>query len=112
MHHAFRGLGVFSYRSIVRCIAVWILIRCCSVVVFSSVLSCVLMISELAWLSMSCLCLVYLPSESIFWVSCRRRGIGFWKIVYVGRWSVIGGEMVSAVIAVWVSVVRVTSMRL
>ena len=40
VHHAFRGLGVFSYRSIVRCIAVWILIRCCPVVVFSSVELC------------------------------------------------------------------------
>ena len=38
-------------------------------------------------------------------------GVWWWKMVYVGRWAVIGGLMVPAVARVFDSVVRVTSMR-
>ena len=110
MHHAFsRGLGCFSCCSTVCCIAVWMLFKCWSVVVCSLVLICAVMMAVRICLRMRSFCLSYLFLESILWFGCFRLGILSWKIVYVGKWSVIGGEMVPAVVAVSVSVVSVGS---
>ena len=57
------------------------------------------------------LCLLYLLMDSILVLLCRCVCSFVLKKVYVARWSVIGGEMVPAVVVVWMSVVSVTSMR-
>ncbi len=66
-----------------------------------------------SWVSlrMFCLCFSYRCVDSVFCCIVLCLGSGLWKIVYVGRWSDIGGESVPAVICVSVSVVRTTSMR-
>lgn len=61
---------------------------------------------------MASLCLLYLLMDSVLVLFCCCVGIFVLKMVYVARWSVIGGEMVPAVVVVWVSVVNVMSMRL
>lgn len=58
------------------------------------------------------LCLLYLLMVSVLVLFCCCVGSFVLNMVYVARWSVIGGEMVPAVVVVWVSVVSVTSMRL
>merc|ERR1740117_309024 len=61
------------------------------------------------WISgiMVSLFLLYLAVVSVFWVSLTDRGTWVWKMVMVGRWSVMGGEMVPAVICTSVHVVSV-----
>ena len=56
------------------------------------------------------LCLLYAAVVSVFCVCCFLFA-ALWKIVHVGRWSDIGGEIVPAVVSVSVRVVRVQSMR-
>ena len=59
--------------------------------------------------SMMCFCLLYLVVVSVLCVDGGVRAIGSWKVVHVGRWSVIGGEIVPAVVVVAVRVVSVIS---
>ena len=59
---------------------------------------------------MSDLYLLYLFFVSVFVVLLFVREVLVWKMVQVGRWSVIGGEMVPAVICMVVQVVSVGSM--
>ena len=70
----------------------------------------VLVIAVSALVSMSCLFLLYCAVVNVLFVFVWR-GVGLCMMVQVGRWSVIGGEMVPAVISASVSVVRVLSMR-
>ena len=82
VHHAFvRGLGCFSCRSTVCCIAVWMLFRCCSVVVWWSVFLCIVMMAVRIWLRMVSFCLSYLFLDSVFCFDCFCLGILSWKIV-------------------------------
>ena len=37
------------------------------------------------------------------------RGVGSWNTVYIGRWSESGGEIVPAVVSLWVIVVSMVS---
>ena len=57
------------------------------------------------------LCLLYLLMDSVLVLLCCCVCSFVLKIVYVARWSVIGGDMVPVVVVVWMSVVSVTSMR-
>ena len=56
------------------------------------------------------LCLLYWAVVSVFVVFIFR-GVGLCMMVHVGKWSVMGGDIVPAVISVSVIVVRVLSMR-
>ena len=91
---AFCRVGVRSKCSMEVRKVVWMLWRRVDVVVFG----CMLMfaISVLICVRIVCLWLLYLFIESVFWLLCCFRGVGVWRIVRVGRWSVIGGEMVPA----------------
>ena len=60
---------------------------------------------------MAFLCVLYLLMESGLVFLCCWAVILVLKMVYVARWSVMGGEMVPAVVVVCVKVVSVTSMR-
>ena len=110
-HHVFRrGLGVFSYFSIV-CLS-----DCCMCSNCSEVVRCVLVciafvIAVCASVMIVFLSLVYLfmVSVLVLFVCCVIVGVE--KIVYTLRWSVIGGEMVPAVAFVCESDVSITSMR-
>ena len=55
---------------------------------------------------------LYRFAESVFCLGCSCLGIGWWKMVHVGIWSVSGGSRVPAVTSVAASVVRVTSLLL
>ena len=50
--------------------------------------------------SMVFFCLMYLLVESVLVALCCCLGTGLWNMVYVGRWSERGGDMVPAVIGV------------
>jgi hypothetical protein len=56
------------------------------------------------------LCLMYLYVESVFCAFLTFLGVSLRKIVRVGRWSVMGGEIVPAMVCVAVRVVSVGSM--
>lgn len=53
----------------------------------------------------------YLLVESVFCCLCTFFGIWLWNVVYIGRWSDSGGEIVPAVASVCVSVVSIVSSR-
>ena len=59
--------------------------------------------------SILCFSLLYRFMDSVFVLLCFCRCIGLWNIVYVGRWSERGGDIVPAVICVSVRVVSVMS---
>ena len=110
-HHASRrGLGFASWCAIVSFRACWMFSKCCEVV-RGRVWFCACVIAALASAMMVSLCLLYLLIDSVFVLSCFCACILVLKMEYVARWSVMGGEMVPAVVAVWVSVVSVMSMR-
>ena len=102
--------GLFSYVSIVCWIAFCMLWKCCVVVVFGSDSVSVLVIAVSVSVRMVDLCFSYWVVVSVFCVFVFL-GVGLCMMVHVGRWSVMGGEMVPAVIAASVSVVKVQSMR-
>ena len=109
-HGCLRRVVGFSCRSMVCWMAVWMLLKCCEVAVYVVVLSCAVMMA--AWISgrMVALCFVYLRADSVALVLVCSLFTFSWNIVYMGRWSDIGGDMVPAVTDVCVSVVKTTSM--
>ena len=109
-HHGFRlGLGVFSCSSIIFLIMCCILSKCLSVDVYSCVLFMYCVISFSICGIMLCFVLLYCVVDSVgFWL-CVVLFIVVWKIVSVGKWSAIGGDVVPAVVGVCVSVVSVWS---
>ena len=111
VHQRFlRFLGLFSFVPIVCWIAFCILWKCCDVVVcgFASFRALVMAVSMS--IRMVSLCLLYWAVVSVFVVFIFR-GVGLCMMVHVGKWSAMGGDIVSAVISVSVIVVRVLSMK-
>ena len=89
--HGFRGLGRRSCFSIVRWMDVWISRKRCDVVAVG-LLRCGSWASAACMSgSMSDLYLLYLLFVSVFVVLLFVREVLVWKMVQVGRWSVIRG---------------------
>ena len=73
---------------------------------------CVFCIARRVSFSMCCLFLSYLLFESVGIVDGCWHGGCSWNVVYIARWSAIGGDMVPAVVWTCVLSVRVMSMVL
>ena len=84
--------------------------KCRDVVVFWFASLSVLVMAVSMSVRMVDLCLLYWAVVSTFCLFIFL-GVGLCMMVYVGRWSVMGGDIVPAVISVSVIVVRVLSMR-
>ena len=91
-------------------IAFCMLWKCCDVVVFGCDSVRVLVMAVSVSIRIVVLCLLYWVFVSDFCVFVFL-GVGLCMMVQVGRWSVMGGEMVPAVMSVSVIVVRVLSIR-
>ena len=109
-HHAFRlGFGICSCCSMIWVIVFCMFCKCLSVVVYSCVLVMFCVMVCVICGMMLCLLLLYCAVESVG-CACVCFLLSFeWKIVYVGRWSDIGGAIVPAVTCVSVIVVSTWS---
>ena len=66
------------------------LVKCCEVV-RGCVWFCASVIADFAYAMMVSLCLLYLPMDSVLVLFCCCVGTLVLKMVYVARWSVMGG---------------------
>ena len=109
-HHGFRlGFGIRSCCSMMVWIVCWMFWKCLSVVVYSCELLMICVIAASICGIMMCLFLLYRAIDSVGVVLACFLFVLVWNIVYVGRWSDSGGEIVPAVVGVCVSVVSTWS---